>query len=244
MKVSLTRLLAFAGRHWLRLGLIGCALVLLSQKQVNFNVRLGHPGIHTAPAEAPLRPADHPDTGEPPALLSAEQAAPARSGGLLSRFNFFGGGAADRFETLSQLPEAEVEAFVSRFSHVAQAEQEKFGIPASITLATGLLYSKGGRSAGARDYNNFFGLSCSGDWAGPTARVAGDCVRRYETAWTGFRDFSLYLTGGAYAPLQTFGPRDYRRWAAGMQELGFNGNAELSQQLLLTIDRYQLFRYD
>ncbi|THH36491.1 glucosaminidase domain-containing protein [Neolewinella litorea] len=245
MKVSLTRLLAFAGRHWLRLGLVACALVLLSQKQVNFNVRLGHPDYEAVPAATPAWPAEPTEEGEPPTYLTEDHPAPAaRSEGFFARFNFFGGGAADLYEELTRQPEQEVADFVTRFRHVAEAEQEKFGIPASITLATGLLYSKGGRAAAARDFNNYFGLACAGDWQGPTARVAGECVRRYETAWTSFRDFSLLLSEGRFSRLREFGPRDYRRWAAGMQELGFNANDDLARQLQQTIDRYQLFRFD
>lgn len=244
MTISLTRLTAFAARHWLRLGLIGCALILLTQKQVNFNLRLGHPDYEPVPATAPVPPVESAAEGEPPTFLTQDQGDRQSPGGFFSRFNFFGGGEASRLEALTQLPDQEVAAFITRFRHVAEAEQEKFGIPVSITLASGLLYSKAGKAAGARDYNNFFGLDCSGDWGGPTARVAGDCVRSYETAWTSFRDFSLAVTGGKFARLREFGPRDYRRWAAGMDELGFNGTEDLGTQLQQTIDRYQLFRFD
>ena len=244
MKISLTRLTAFAGRHWLRLGLVGCALFLLSQKQVNFNVRLGQPEHH-----APL-PASHPDSAAPvvedtPSTYYTDQGAEApRSGGFFSRFNFFGGGEPDLYERLTGQGDSEVDAFLERFAHVAQAEQEKFGIPASVTLATGLLYSRGGKAALVRELNNYFHLPCGSDWQGATGRAEGECLRRYETAWTSFRDFSLTLTTGEYARLSAFGPRDYRRWSAGMEELGFQGNDKLASELQRTIDRYQLFRYD
>ncbi|WP_116125475.1 glucosaminidase domain-containing protein [Lewinella sp. IMCC34183] len=245
MKVLLTRLTAFAGRHWLRIGLIGCALLLFSQKQIDFNVRLGHPGPDALPAANPdgLAPAPVVDTEEP-LLMSESRPSVAEAGGFFSRFNFFGSATPDRFEELSLRSSGEVDAFVTRFRHVAEAEQEKFGIPVSITLATGLLYSRAGQAAGAREANNYFGLGCGSDWAGPTGRAAGDCIRSYETAWTSFRDFSLYLSSGPYAQLAQFGPRDYHRWAAGMQELGFNANGNLASELQRTIDRFQLFRFD
>lgn len=242
MKMDLTRLTAFVSRHWLRLGLVACALFLLSQKQVNFAVRLGHPGGHEpVPAAEPQDPAAPQE--DAPTTYYTEQRE-AGNGGFFSRFNFFGGGAPDLFERLSGQADADVEAFVTRFAHVAQAEQEKFGIPASITLATGLLYSRGGRAAAVRDLNNYFRLGCSADWTGARGTADGECLRRYESAWTSFRDFSLTLTGPSYGKLTRFGPRDYRRWAAGMQELGFQDNDALASELQRTIDRYQLFRYD
>ncbi len=244
MKISLTRLSAYAGRHWLRLGLLACAVLLLSQKQIDFNVRLGHPAGTAVPATMPTLPPVPVADEEAPLLMSEESTLAAAAGGFFSRFHFLGGGEADLYTVLAQRPAGEVEAFVTRFRHVAEAEQEKFGIPVSITLATGLLYGRAGQAPAAREANNFFGLDCGSGWNGATARVGGDCVRDYETAWTSFRDFSLFLSAGPYAQLRQFGARDYQRWAAGMQELGFNANAELAGQLQRTIDRYQLFRYD
>ena len=223
MKIPYTRIAAFASRHWLRLGLIGCALFLLSQKQVNFNVRLGHPGSReSVPVAAQV----------------------SDGGGFFSRFHLFGGGEPDRFERLMGLEDATVDAFIERFAHVAQAEQEKFGIPASIGLAAALLYSRGGEAAAVRDLNNYFQLGCTADWSGDRGTADGACLRRYESAWTSFRDFSLTLSSGEFARLAQFGPRDYRRWAVGLEELGFQENGALASELQRTIDRYQLFRYD
>lgn len=244
MNSVLPRLVAFAARHWLRLGLVAAAVLLLSQKQIDFNVRLGHPDPAAVPATGPGVLPAAPVTEADEQLYLTDEGGIADAGGFFSRFNLFGGGEADLYEVLQQRPADEVADFVARFRHVAEAEQEKFGIPVSITLATGLLYSRAGQAAGAREANNFFGLGCDGGWNGSTGRASGACIRRYETAWTSFRDFSLYLTTGTYGRLAQFGPRDYRRWAAGLQELGFNGNDALAGQLQRTIDRYQLFRFD
>ena len=242
MTVSLTRLARFAGRHWLRLIVIGCALFLLSQKQINFNLRLGSPPAETTPAGMPDRAGDPAAENAEPIILTEEQTA---SSGFLDRFNFFGGGGeATLFDLLVQQDEAAVEAHLTRFSNVAQAEQEKFGVPASVTLAASLLYSRGGMATAAGELNNFFGLDCTGDWSGATGRAGGKCLRRYENAWTSFRDFSLYVTSDKFRPMKQFGPNDYRRWAAGLEELGFNSTEDLAGQLQRTIDKYQLFRFD
>jgi len=248
MKVLLTRLTAFVGRHWLRVGLIGCALVLLSQKQVNFNIRLGHPGGEITPIErSPGRsdPTTEPVAGGEPLLLSEEET--GRSKGFFSRFNFFGGGAEapTRMERLDQLGEAQLITFLDRFDHVAQAEQRKFGIPASIILGTALLYSDAGSSRLTEADNSYFGLGCTDDWDGVrSSGVDGRCVRSYATAWTAFRDFSVTVSSGQFAAMRQFGAQDYRRWARGLQELGLNNDEELAGDLVKVIERYELFRYD
>ena len=248
MKVLLTRLAAFVGRHWLRVGLIGCALVLLSQKQVNFNIRLGHPGGEGAPVERfpePGHPVTEPVAGEESLLLSADKAEEGK--GFFSRFNFFGGGAEapSRADRLDRVGEVRILAFLDRFSHVAQAEQQKFGIPASIILGTALLSSEAGSNRAAKEGNSYFGLGCTDDWDG--VRVSGTdgrCLRSYATAWTGFRDFSLTVTSGRFAPMRQFDERDYRRWARGLQELGLSEEVALAEDLVGVIERYELFRYD
>ncbi|MBB4080455.1 hypothetical protein GGR28_003089 [Lewinella aquimaris] len=248
MKVLLTRLTAFVGRHWLRVGLIGCALLLLSQKQVNFNLRLGHPASEPLPATTlPERPIEATSSAEPLYYTDERTAAASKDsgGGFFSRFNIFASNSeADQFSLLEKVGDAQVAAYLERFGHVAQAEQKKFGIPASVILATGLLYSRAGQAAGARDLNNYFGLGCTADWNGATGRSGGECMRRYETAWTSFRDFSLHVTSGSFSRMTQFDARDYRRWSAGLQELGLNNDGTLAAQLQRTIDRYELARFD
>ena len=241
MKVVITRLSALVGRHWLRIGLLGCGLILLSQKQVDFRVQLGHPDGVTTPANDPLPPVAEGE--EPPLLLSGgEQPALARAGGFFSRFNVFGGGErADRAAALERGGAAAVRTYLERFAHVAQAEQQKFGVPASVHLAAGLLFSQAGQQAAA---NNYFALPCTEDWSGTTDRIAGRCQRSYPTAWASHRDFSTYVTTGRFAAMRQFGPQDYRRWARGLAELGLNGEQELAEQLIEVIEGYGLGRYD
>lgn len=245
--------MSFAGRHWLRLLIIGVALFLLSDKQVNFNLRLGAPppAKTVAPAGSPARvPLPAPAVNyDKPVLSDAELPtqplvkAPEKAG-FLERFNLFGSGEPSRYDQLTRKEEQVIAAFIRRFSNVAQAEQEKFGIPASITLAGALLHGQAGDAPAAKAYLNYFALGCQDEWLGATGRVAGQCVRSYENAWTSFRDHSLYITSGKFSAMTQFSETDYRRWAAGLEELGFNDADDLAEQLLRTIDRYQLFRFD
>ena len=244
MNGLLTRLTAFVGRHWLRIGLILGGLILLSQKQVNFNVRLGHPELNGTPATVPLQPID-PVVGEEeqPLLLTEEQPAVARVGGFFSRFNFFGGAEeVDRVELLGRQGQQRVRDFVERFGHVAQAERDKFGIPASVILAVGLLQSQAGQAVGTQQLNSYFGLGCAGNWAGATGYVGGNCLREYETAWASFRDFSTYVTAGEFGRLRQFSERDYRRWALGLEELGFEGAR--AEEIVRVVEGYGLGMFD
>lgn len=252
MTSLISRVTAFAGRHWLRLLIVGGALFLLSDKQINFNVRLGGPKPPTelAPQEesvAPVVPVDNPQR---PVLTDAEPVAVSKAAtseekaSFFDRFKLFGSSEPSAFELLTRQEEQVVAAFLRRFSNVAQAEQEKYGIPASLTLANALLHGRAGQADAAKDYHNYFGLDCGDDWPGATGRSAGQCYRAYENAWTSFRDHSLHITSGKFAAMTQFGNTDYRRWAAGLEELGFNDTSDLAEQLVRTVDRYQLFRFD
>lgn len=240
MTTVLTGLARFAGKHWLRLAIIGAGLFLLSQKQVNFNIRLGGDAGAVVPARA-TQPVNEETTvfSESAPLAQAESAT-----SLLGSLSIFGGNSETLLESLNRQDVTTVEAFVRRFSNVAQAEQEKFGIPASIILAQSILYSRAGDAEGIAGANAYFRLPCGDDWRGPSVQLSGQCTRSYQNAWTAFRDNSLYLTSGRYVPLKQFGPHDYRRWAAGMEELGLNDTDDLAAQLLTVIDRWQLFQYD
>ncbi|MEM9931543.1 MAG: hypothetical protein AAF840_17185, partial [Bacteroidota bacterium] len=133
MTAVLTRMLSFAGRHWLRLLIIGFALVMLSRKQVNFNVRLGTPAPTSEPAATPVNTT----AGERPILTEIPEPAPVAAqekAGFLERFNLFGGASEPSYyDQLIRQEEPVIAAFIRRFSNVAKTEQEKFGIPASIT---------------------------------------------------------------------------------------------------------------
>ncbi|MEL7162280.1 MAG: hypothetical protein AAFN92_16100, partial [Bacteroidota bacterium] len=113
MTSLLSLLVTFVARHWLRLLIAGFALLFFTRKQVNLNVRLGAPT--PAPTEAATFLADAAVTEEKP--------------GFFERFNLFGGSdEPDHYAQLTRVDEREVANFLRRFSNVAQAEQEKFGI--------------------------------------------------------------------------------------------------------------------
>lgn len=242
MKTILTLLLPFIGRHWLRIGIIGILLLLLNKKQIDLSIQLGRPSTNPPiERERSVQPVH--EKVETPVLTerATEDDEP-----WVSQLNVFGGGDHELtlIDRLKQRGEDDIRGFILRFSEVAKTEQEKYGIPASIILANGLLHSEaGGRDISQRGHN-FFGLDCSRDWVGPTTEVADGCYRAYQNAWTSFRDHSLYLTSGRYTNLPEIGKSDYRRWAMALEELNYGTTDQLAKQLLTIIDEWQLFQFD
>jgi hypothetical protein len=246
MKTIVYSLFSLLGKHWLRIGVILCLLFIVNKKQINLNVQFGKP-------TAPLQRSVEPRNAEPIDLrLKSEQrevftdASPKVEPGWFDQLGIFSAKteAALLTRSLEKVDDQTIKAFLTRFAPVAQTEMEKFKIPASVILANALLHSTAGTAASFTDANNAFGLSCTPDWIGPTRETNGRCLRRYENAWTSFRDHSLYLTTGKYAGMTALGARDFRSWITEMERLGYNDTDPLAEQLFPIIDEWQLFRFD
>ena len=115
--------------------------------------------------------------------------------------------------------------YVAEWSTVAVENMKTYKIPASITLAQGILESGNGNSELARVANNHFGIKCH-DWTGEKMYMDDDasneCFRKYPTADESYRDHSLFLTGRTrYAKLFTFQQTDYKAWAQGLKDAGY-----------------------
>lgn len=147
-------------------------------------------------------------------------------------------------QEVAALPAPMREAFIQRFGKVAQAEQEKFGIPASIVLGNAMLISRSGESMQVKLGLNFFGLTCTPDWQGEKGEIEGKCVRYYESAWMSFRDHSLYITTGKFSKMRTLGGTDYATWAKALEKEGFQPVPNYARQVLKLIEQYQLSRWD
>ena len=123
-----------------------------------------------------------------------------------------------------------------------------YGIPASITLAQGILESGSGKARLARDANNHFGIKCH-DWKG--ARVyhdddkAQECFRKYKDPSQSFRDHSEFLANRKrYAGLFKLKKDDYKGWAKGLRKAGYATDPKYPQKLISLIERYELYKYD
>lgn len=249
MKAVVESLLALVVRHWLRIGVLLILFFVISKKQINLNIQLGKPAVplhHNRPLlTSPSAGEKSIVPMEKPTVLTDDAKVATQSSGWLQQMNIFNSsGYPELSLSLQEVSEQQIKAFINRFYGVARTEQQKFGVPASITLANALLHSTAGSFVGSHESNNLFRLSCTDDWLGPKLTVEGACYRRYDNAWTSFRDHSLYVTTGNYGVLNQLGSKDYRGWADGLEALAFNDTQNLSQQLLTLIDEWQLFQYD
>ncbi len=138
-------------------------------------------------------------------------------------------------------------AYIAKYASWAQEQQREHGVPASITLAQGLLESAAGQSELARKANNHFGIKCGGGWMGPTYRQDDDtrneCFRKYRNVGDSFRDHSLFLKRNRYAPLFKLKVTDYKGWAHGLKQCGYATDPHYAAKLIKIIETYDLARY-
>ena len=141
------------------------------------------------------------------------------------------------------------EAYIEQFKNIAIQEMNANGIPASITLAQGLLESGNGKSDLATQANNHFGIKCHKEWTGPSIKYTDDeeneCFRKYDDPSQSFKDHSYFLTSRPrYAELFEFEKDDYRSWAYGLKAAGYATDLKYPDKLIGLIERYQLNKYD
>ncbi len=135
------------------------------------------------------------------------------------------------------------------YSGLAVEEMLRSGIPASITLAQGVLESGDGNSRLAKNANNHFGIKCHNDWNGKTIKHDDDeeneCFRKYGSVEASYRDHSDYLmTQQRYAFLFELPPGDYKAWARGLKRAGYATSPTYASKLIEIIEENNLQRYD
>ena len=139
-------------------------------------------------------------------------------------------------------------AYIEEYSDIAVEKMREHGIPASITLAQGLLESGAGKSRLAVEANNHFGIKCH-NWTGETIHHDDDekqeCFRKYEHAAQSFEDHSTFLTTRPrYAFLFELDKTDYRAWAQGLKDAGYATDPNYPTRLITIIEDFELHKYD
>ena len=138
--------------------------------------------------------------------------------------------------------------YVRTYSAEARRQMDKHAIPASITLAQGLIETGGGTSTLAREHNNHFGIKCHTTWTGKRTYKRddnpNDCFRSYPTAEASYQDHSLFLKGRRYQRLYALRYDDYRGWAKGLQLCGYATNKGYANMLIKVIEDYELYSFD
>jgi len=139
--------------------------------------------------------------------------------------------------------------YIKKYASLAVLEMHKYKIPASITLAQGVLESGNGRSKLASKSNNHFGIKCHTGWKG--GRVyhdddeKGECFRKYKYVESSFKDHSKFLSGRRrYASLFKLRKSDYKGWAKGLKKAGYATDKKYPKKLIKIIEDYKLYEFD
>lgn len=143
----------------------------------------------------------------------------------------------------------DTQEYIRKYRKIAVKEMRKYGIPASITLAQGILESGSGNSRLAKKGKNHFGIKCTSDWNGRTIREDDDkkdeCFRRYRRAKHSYRDHSEFIaTKKRYQFLFEYDTHDYKSWANGLKKAGYATNPNYPTLLINLIEKYDLEKYD
>ena len=139
-------------------------------------------------------------------------------------------------------------AYIDQYKGIAIEQMHKYRIPASITLAQGLLESGAGRSSLATKAHNHFGIKVSGNWTGPYVLKNDDApnekFRKYNNARESYEDHSRFLQGRRYQGLFQLKITDYRGWARGLKAAGYATSPTYAESLIRIIEMYNLYQFD
>ncbi len=196
---------------WWKLALVGLVIFILTKKDIQFSINM----------RAPLSSGKITPAKEAKAVrTNVEEMSLANTMGLKNN--------APAVASIDELNEQAVRAYIKRFSKVAQAEMSKFGIPASIKMAQGILESEANQQESAKDRNNHFGAPLSEQY--------------FASAWESWRAHSLLLKD-QYATLFDAG-NSYKKWAKGLKQAGYNRDKRYDDKLIEAIEKYQLYLLD
>jgi flagellum-specific peptidoglycan hydrolase FlgJ len=199
---------------WYRIGLIALAAFILTQKDLQFSLNM----------RAPLTGATHGDQqGRAVRTHTSEEMGLAQPLALKNN-----SALSFKAASLNDLDEDRAKAYIKRFSKVAVAEMEKFGIPASINMAQAIVESWAGSHPAVRQNNNHFGAPLSD--------------QLFESAWENWRAHSQLLRNAYPALLQT--GNSYKKWARALQKARYNKDRSYDDKLIDVIEKYQLYLLD
>jgi Mannosyl-glycoprotein endo-beta-N-acetylglucosaminidase/LysM domain len=153
------------------------------------------------------------------------------------------------FLLISQAGTAQLtEKYIDQFASLAKEQMKKYGVPASITLAQGILESGNGNSELAKKANNHFGIKCHSTWEGERVYFDDDekneCFRKYNNVRDSYEDHSLFLKKPRYEELFELKITDYKGWAEGLKKCGYATSPTYATQLIQLIEKYGLDKYD
>ncbi len=205
---------------WFRLGLMGIAVFVFTQKQIDFTVSVGKEGFAVGAAEGRLMSEATPQGGD-------QNSAGAAVMSMLPTISF-GSKAAKQPKAwaVEDLEGAAVEAYIRRFEKVALAEEGRYSIPAPANMALAIIHSNAGLSTAAKQKNNHFF---------PVTKNT-----HYENAWSNWRSHSR-LIDERYPQLAGESV-NYQQWLAALVQTDYSGDAELANKVMDVVERFGLER--
>ena len=149
------------------------------------------------------------------------------------------------FSDVENTVEQKINFYVKKYAPAATKNMRFFKIPASITLAQGILESGYGEGTLAKKANNHFGIKCHKEWKGKSIThdddEKGECFRSYKNPLRSYRDHSLFLVDrDRYSSLFTLNRKDYKGWALGLKAAGYATDPKYADKLISLIERFNL----
>ena len=232
-EIKLEKALAFFKRNWFQIALVLLGLYVFFIKDLRLNINVQVPDNTEKPFPAKSR---EKYTDATPALADKATVTDRMEVPFIGAAS----GTKNARTELAAIDESVKHEFLERFARVAVTEQQKYGIPASVILATALHQSFAGNRDLSTESNNFFALPCTGGWKGGCENYQGRRYRRYATAWESFRDFSLF----ARENFSYLKGENFSAWASGMQKAGFAENDDFAKNIVSIIEGYRLTELD
>lgn len=161
----------------------------------------------------------------------------------------FAAGTAQAQKKIEQRSRITREEYIDRYKRIAVAHMERYGIPASITMAQGILESDCGNSYLSLTSNNHFGIKCKSNWTGERVYhdddAKGECFRKYPTVEESYADHAEFLDSQQrYDSLFAYSPTDYRSWARGLKAAGYATAPDYAERLIRIIEESRLYLLD
>jgi len=267
MKPFLIKTPVWLGRHWFKIVLCGMLLFLLQQKDLNLQFNLSaqpeNSTLTTTTTEkgwlSQLNPASLASSlttllPEKPKVENVKVATLSPPDNVANTYSnmTYHESSPEPVRSKAELAKLKKQrAYVSRFADVAQAEMKKYGIPASIKLAQGLIETNAGASRLSTKNNNHFGMKCfsrkcrKGHYSNFTDDSHKDIFRIYKSAWSSYRSHSKMLVSNKrYKKLFRLSPTDYRSWAHGLYKAGYATDKKYAEKLIRIIEELDLQEYD
>jgi flagellum-specific peptidoglycan hydrolase FlgJ len=261
--IDLTTIISFFERHWFNALILalGMHIVLNKEISIQFNINDAEQGREVQAAM--IQPQEF--SAKPAALVETkskekEESKPSkkkkwdsRKANDFSNLTFIlSPDYGERHNVRPEIVKLKIQNckdYVAQYVPVAIEEMEKYGIPASITLAQGLLESNAGDSRLSKESNNHFGIKCRSKCRGCTCRNYTDddiydMFRVFESPWESYREHSKLLQGKRYRHLLKLDITDYEGWSHGLKKAGYATDKRYAYKLIQIIEELNLYRYD